>query len=374
MDLFEAIGGVPGCVRLATAFYSRVSSDPVLRPLFPGKSHRCAIEAFASFLVQFFDGPAEDARHRWWLSLRESHRRFQIGPEQRVAWLKTMVMTLDEVPIDSSAREALKDLFGHSSQYVVNSPESVPLGTRWDGDARETAQRWNRLIALDEAIACVRSGESRRAVELAEGPALRPGFERNRSLFAAFLAQLIASGHPELLEYAQEALSHEPALAKQTYSGRTLLHAAAAAGNALLAGAMIASGANPDTETNGGHTPLYCLGNECLSGGTAVVEVLVKAGANVNACEGVKRCTPLHMAARRGNIELSKALLDCGANIEARDSLGDTPLRRAVNCGRTGVVALLLKHGADPHSIGSKRLTPTTAARTSAMWAVMGCI
>ena len=95
--------------------------------------------------------------------------------------------------------------------------------------------------------------------------------------------------------------------------------------------------------------------------------VLVGAGANVNACDGVKRCTPLHMAARRGNAETAAALLDAGAAIEARDSMGDTPLRRAVNCNQTSVARLLVERGADVRSVGSKRLTPATAARTEAM-------
>jgi ankyrin repeat protein len=87
----------------------------------------------------------------------------------------------------------------------------------------------------------------------------------------------------------------------------------------------------------------------------------------VDAHDGVKHCTALHMAARRGNAEVAEALLACGADIEARDSLGDTPLRRSVNCGKTAVAALLLSRGADLHSKGSKGLTPLLAARSAAM-------
>jgi len=50
-DLYQAMGGTAGCRKLAEAFYARVKLDPVLRPLFPGKSMRCAIEAFSAFLV-----------------------------------------------------------------------------------------------------------------------------------------------------------------------------------------------------------------------------------------------------------------------------------------------------------------------------------
>jgi len=98
-----------------------------------------------------------------------------------------------------------------------------------------------------------------------------------------------------------------------------------------------------------------------------VVRALVKAGADVDASDGAKRCTALHMAARRGNVEAAGALLDCGAALEARDSLGETPLRRSVNCNKVEVAALLLARGADIDSIGSKGTTALLAARSAPM-------
>src|SRR5256886_9820407 len=109
--LLEALGGEEGCRRLSAAFYARVSKDPVLRPLFPGKSLRCATEAFAAFLAQFLDGPSEDAQQRWWLSLRESHLRFKIGPQERNAWMENMIAALDDVEMEDPVRLALRDLF-----------------------------------------------------------------------------------------------------------------------------------------------------------------------------------------------------------------------------------------------------------------------
>ncbi len=60
-----------------------------------------------------------------------------------------------------------------------------------------------------------------------------------------------------------------------------------------------------------------------------------------------------------------------GSDLEVRDSAGDTPLRRAVNCGKPGVAAFLLSKGADPHSKGSRGLTPWKAARGAAMKRVL---
>src|SRR6202011_234160 len=116
-------------------------------------------------------------------------------------------------------------------------------------------------------------------------------------------------------------------------------------------------------------SPLYCVANECSAPGASQIvhTLLQRSPARVNAPHGVKRCTALHMAARRGNVDVIGALLDGGADIEARDSAGDTPLRRAVNCNKVEAAKLLLARGADPHSEGSKILTPASAARSHQM-------
>ena len=60
-------------------------------------------------------------------------------------------------------------------------------------------------------------------------------------------------------------------------------------------------------------------------------------------------------------------MLDNGADLEARDKLGETPLRRAVNCGKVEMVAFLLERGADVHTKGKSGMTPWQVARGVAM-------
>ena len=372
-NLYQAIGGAVTCRKLSASFYARVERDSVLRPLFPGKTLKCAIEEFTAFLAQFLGGPSEDAQRRWWLSLRESHLRFKIGQKERDAWMKNMMQALDDVPIEESARSALRDLFERSSAYVVNVGQAPAVaddggGPSSDSIHQEISRRWSAQRTLDEAVAAVHRGAADRAITLAEGSALQTYFKCNRAVFPALLALMIGRGDGTMLDYVREKLLADPALAQERYSGRTLLHGAAAAGNLATVELLLRLGAEPDITDAGGHTPLYCLANECkVRGGANVVRALVEAGASVDARDGVKHCTALHMAARRGNVEVAEALLDCGAGIEARDSLGDTPLRRAVNCDKTDVAALLLARGSDMHSKGSKGLTPSLAARTAAM-------
>ncbi len=286
--------------------------------------------------------------------------------------MKNMAQALDDVPIEEPARSALREFFERSSTYMVNAGEARG-GAEDEGAPRqpieqELCRRWRAQRTQDEAVAAIRAGAADRAIALAESSALRTYVKGNRPVLAALLARMIVGGDGALLDYAREKLKSDPALAQIRYSGRTLLHAAAAAGQRGIVELLLRLGAEPDVADDGGHTPLYSAANECPGpGGAGVVRALAQAGARVNACGGVKRCTALHMAARRDNREIAEALLECGAEIEARDSLGETPLRRAVNCNQTGVAELLVARGADIHSEGSKGQTPLSAARTGAM-------
>jgi ankyrin repeat protein len=62
--------------------------------------------------------------------------------------------------------------------------------------------------------------------------------------------------------------------------------------------------------------------------------------------------TPLHLAAFFGHPELANALLERGANVNARstNAMKNTPLHAAAAGGRTDIVELFLKRGADPNA------------------------
>lgn len=374
-SLFDAlVGDTATCLRLAEAFYTRVRRDPVLRPFFPGKTARCAIEQLAAFLVQLLGGPAEDTQARWWLSLRDSHQRFQIGPRERDAWMRHMIAALDDVSIDDSARQVLRRFFEHASTYIVNSGDVAVASVATATAVRATADApyesaavaaassavgvpssdrdlgaelsccWHAQRSIDDLVSAIRGGDAVRAIALGEQPILRSYLAGRPAVFAALLGAMIGGGDERLREYVRHQVAQAPTLAREHFSGRTLLHAAAIAGDVTLVQSLLDCGADVMA---GIHSPLYAVGNECTApGGADVVRTLVRAGAVVDAAEGPKRCTALHMAARRGNVEIATALLDCGADIEARDSAGVTPLRRAVNCRKPTVAALLRARGA----------------------------
>ena len=325
----RALGGEAGCKRLSTEFYARVGKDSVLRPLFPGRSLRCATEEFAAFLIQFLGGDEDQAQSRWWLSLRESHARFRIGAAERSAWLKHMQATLDAAPMDEDTRKALLQFFFESSAYVIGKEAA-------GSESEELGARWAEQRTLDETIAAIAGGHVEEAL------ALTSRFASRSSVFVGLLARMMQSRRDALILFVIDAVERKPSLMMRRFAGRTLLHFASGAGCLGVVKSLLRLGADPNTWDSGGHTPLYRVANECGSdAGPEIVRALVYAGADVNENGGVTRTTPLHMAARRGFMGIAQALLDCGAAVGAKDIKGDTPLQRALNCRRKEVARLL---------------------------------
>uniref|UniRef100_A0A7C1GC84 Zinc-ribbon domain-containing protein n=1 Tax=Thermofilum adornatum TaxID=1365176 RepID=A0A7C1GC84_9CREN len=90
----------------------------------------------------------------------------------------------------------------------------------------------------------------------------------------------------------------------------------------------------------------------------ARVRELLKKGANVNARD-IYGDTPLHNAAGRGYADVARILLEHGAYVNAKDSLyGWTPLHFAAFEGHVDVVKLLLEHGADVNARNRDGWTP----------------
>ncbi|MEP7355133.1 MAG: ankyrin repeat domain-containing protein [Acidobacteriota bacterium] len=363
--LYQSIGGAKGCFALATAFYAHVAKDPILRPFFPS-TFTCAIEEFSAFLVQFLGGEAVATQRRWWLSLRESHNRFAIGPRVRAAWLKAMNATLEDRTLiaDDRVRFELMEFFRHSSAHVVNRGETGTV----EGLPNELDPLWQEQLALDEVVALARLPDTaEKCIKLAQSGTLLSRFERSPAVHASFLALAARSKSDLLREYAVGQIRGTPSLVQQRYQGgRSLLQDASAAGDLLLMEQLLNMGAGDQADAE---RALYCVGNQCNTAtASEAIRLLIKRSiADVNAKHGSKYCTALHMAARRGNVDVIGALLDAGAEIEVRDSAGDTPLRRAVNCNHLNATKQLLARGADAASVGSKRLTPALAARRAPM-------
>jgi hemoglobin len=383
VDLYHALGGMDTCRSLVEAFYAHVENDPVLRPLYPPTLKGCPIEELAAFFIQFFGGPCEYAQRRWSLSLREAHLRFAIGQREREAWLTNMLQAVDEVKIQEPMRSALRWFFAESSAFLINQPPDAvndfpsllerPIGHQNGPDTsrmdQDIAQRWQAQRMLEGMVAAARQENADVVLAMIEHPVMQATFSRDRAAFLSLLAILSNSNQAALLDYVRQRLVSTPELVQERYTyGRTLLHQLAGRGNLVIVELLLHLGADPNARDRVEHTPLYFVGNGSQgTRGAAIVRILVHSGADVNAQEKLKHCTALHMAARRGNVPVAEALLDCGADREARDKLGETPLHRAVKCGKPEMVAFLLSRGANVHAKGKKGLTPLQVARGSSM-------
>jgi uncharacterized protein len=128
--------------------------------------------------------------------------------------------------------------------------------------------------------------------------------------------------------------------------GMTALHWAAGHGDVELANMLLYAGARVDAVTrNGNYTPLHLAGR---AGNAQVVGPLLKAGADPNAPTSSGGATPLHFAAAQGDPATVAALLAGGAAVDRREAaFGQTPLMWAAANDRTAAMSVLLEHGAD---------------------------
>ena len=78
-----------------------------------------------------------------------------------------------------------------------------------------------------------------------------------------------------------------------------------------------------------------------------IVELLIRAGADVNARDA-KGWTPLFDAASSGSLAIVKRLIDAGAEVDPVDREGHSPALWAALAAKAGIVQYLLELGASP--------------------------
>lgn len=82
-------------------------------------------------------------------------------------------------------------------------------------------------------------------------------------------------------------------------------------------------------------------------GDTAMMDLLVEAGASVGAATGPDGRTPLSMAAAAGRVDAIRFLLGVGAPVDAKRRDGTTAACWAARSGHADALQVLLDHGAD---------------------------
>ena len=205
------------------------------------------------------------------------------------------------------------------------SPARAQSCTSWQipEDVGTTLYFWERVSAT----------QVRRC--LADGADLRALSQRGSNVLH-FAARM---GNAEAVKALIEAGSNVNA---QNKNGVTPIHFAGLAATAEAVKVLIEAGSNVNAQNKNGVTPIHFAG---LAATAEAVKVLISAGANVNA-QGKRGVTPIHFAAKGGNTEAVKVLIAAGANVNATvgsvtpDPIlgpreGDTPLHRAMRYSGT---------------------------------------
>lgn len=142
---------------------------------------------------------------------------------------------------------------------------------------------------------------------------------------------------------------------KKSKNGWTLLHDATWGSKSDVVQLLVEKGIPVDVKTDFGRTPLH---NACLHGNQEIVQTLIQKGADVNF-KGDEDWASLYLATRGGHQDVVALLLKHGARVDDyRKDSQRTPLHTAAIKGYGKIAALLLEKGADPNAKDKRGKTP----------------
>ena len=193
------------------------------------------------------------------------------------------------------------------------------------------------------------------------------------------LERASANGH---LEIVRVLLEHGADVNTRDKTKHTALHTSSSCGQSAVTRVLLDHGAHVNAKTMDDETPLHWATNggvtrilleygadlnakdsyNCTPLQTAlakrhpnVVHVLREHGADEHGAKVKAHATPLHVASANGQLADARALLESGADANAKGSDQETPLHCTSN---EGVARILLYHRADPNVRDSYDRTP----------------
>jgi TolB-like protein/ankyrin repeat protein/class 3 adenylate cyclase len=233
-----------------------------------------------------------------------------------------------------------------------------------EGKYETAASEAQQIIALD-------SNNPGGYATLADALALSGNLDESKKLYARaqrldpFSSPLHAATLRGEADTVKKLIAEGIHVDSKNYQGRTALHLAALKDHGVIAMLLIEAGANTEIRSSlssyqlrdWGSTPLMLAAR---TGNTEVVEVLIEAGADVDARDIFAResWAVLHHVVESGHLDVAILLVANGADIDVKTSLRqETPLFFAAREGFSGIVELLIDHGADINAVDSNTST-----------------
>lgn len=159
-----------------------------------------------------------------------------------------------------------------------------------------------------------------------------------------------------------EAISEGADVNQVFPNGKSLLHLASEMGDRQICNALVDAGADPNAVRGTRHYSL--LHTAVASSNFGMISVLLELNAtpSVRTSNGL---TPLHFAARTGQVYAAHKLLDHRADINSVDDRGRSPLYLAAERNDMEMVRMLIKHGADVNIADQLNRTPYSVAKSN---------
>ena len=119
INYFELIGG-ENLKRLISDFYSEISNDSILRPMYPSNLE-AAEERLYLFMQQFLGGPKAYNELRGEPRLRRRHVPFKVDKTARDRWMEIMNRAIEKNSMDDIAKYYLTKYFSDTATFLINT-------------------------------------------------------------------------------------------------------------------------------------------------------------------------------------------------------------------------------------------------------------
>lgn len=279
--------------------------------------------------------------------------------------------------IEYPLRHRLHRFEMHLRQHTVQAEKTLALLNRPPNEAQRLLRHVYNALAEVEAATFGAEG-----LGLAEQEALSATIRVRADEVAQIVAQarvMITAVQSGDLPQIQTLLAANPKLANATgQSGVSAVLMATYYGQKEAAQALMAGGAElgifeaaatgrldkvqewvaeweplkDETNVDG----FYPLGLAGFLGHEATALWLIEKGANVNqVARNRQRVRPIHATAANGNLTVLKALLDKGADVNAKQEGDFTALHEAAHTGNLAMAQLLLEYGADKTAVAGDK-------------------